>query len=285
MNCELVTATTADLVRLQGLYFNATGESGGSIDAAVILHGLGGNFYSSRLSFRLSQALTEIGISTCVVNTRGHDGISTSTVSGRVSTTGAAFEIVADCQHDVRGWVDWLIQRGHRRIALVGHSLGAIKSLFAQAFAPHDHVKAIVALSASRLCHQSFLDSDRREQFLGWYDRATEMVKQGKGDELLNVDFPFPTYICAKAYADKYGPADQYNWLTFVSQVDVPLLMIFGERELIDNAAFQGVLEDLEPIRATMQNMSVTVVESADHFYSGVHHSAGEAMTNWLSAL
>ena len=144
---ELVVATTPDFVRLHGLFqISSQSPSHLPLDAVIILHGLGGNFYSSKLNLRLADTLLELGVSIVLANTRGHDGISMNTVSGRAQTIGAAYEIVDDCRHDVRGWVNWLTERGYNKIGLVGHSLGAIKSLYAQAYEPQDNVKAIIGL-------------------------------------------------------------------------------------------------------------------------------------------
>ena len=285
-NYELVTSMTADSVKLHGLFQVADAESQVGLDAAVVLHGLGGNFYSSSLNLRLADALSEMGVAVVLGNLRGHDGISMSPVGGRAQTIGAAYEIVDECKHDISGWVDWLRQKkGFQRIALVGHSLGAIKSLYAQAHLPNDGVEAIVGLSATRLCHEKFLESERSADFKKWFSKAKELVQQGLANELLKVDFPFPTYMAAGAYVDKYGPKDRYDWARFASQIEVPTLLMFGERELADNAAFHGLLERANEVAERQANFQVAVIESANHFYAGVHWRATDVMKDWMLKL
>ena len=41
---------------------------------------------------------------------------------------GAAYEVVDDCQHDLAGWLGWLRQNVGQHVALLGHSMGALKS-------------------------------------------------------------------------------------------------------------------------------------------------------------
>ncbi len=286
LHYQLVVAVTRDGVKLHGLFLaaNATDDipQTTALDAAVILHGLGGNFYNSTLNLNLAHSLRDCGISVVLANTRGHDGISMSTVAGRAQTIGAAFEMVDDCREDVRGWAQWLAEKGFRRIALVGHSLGAIKSLYAQAHEPHEHVTAIAALSATRLSHQHLLNSSRRADFTKWFQLASQLVAEGQGDTLLHVDFPFPTHITAAAYRDKYGPADRYNWMAFADGITVPVLLIFGEAELRDNPAFQGMLNDVQPLVDVLPNYELQIIASADHFYSGVHHRACDAVVQWV---
>ena len=87
-----------------------TSPQRGSVDAAVLLHGLAGNFYSSRLLFHFAETLRQLGINVVVVNTRGHDMINTSTWGGRARSVGAALENIDDCRLDVNAWVDFLIE-------------------------------------------------------------------------------------------------------------------------------------------------------------------------------
>ncbi len=281
-NYDLVSAMTPDNVKLHGIFQHATPDAL-NIDAAVVLHGLGGNFYSSSLNLRLGDALREIGISVVLGNTRGHDSISMSPVNGRAETIGAAYEIVDDCRFDVAGWVDWLVKkRDAKRIALVAHSLGAIKSLYAQAHMPHQNVVAIVGLSATRLCHEKFLESSGAQRFKTCFAQATQLVEQNRHTELMKVDFPFPTHMCAGAYFDKYGPKDRYDWIRFADKIDTPCLLMFGQRELSDNPAFHGLLDSANDVKSGKPNYQIEVIESANHFYAGVHWRATDCLRDWL---
>src|SRR5260370_35870942 len=81
------------------------------------------------------------------VNTRGHDGISTAVTPQGGRRLGAAYEAVDDCRHDLAAWVDWLRPRAARpraaRVGLVGHSLRAVKCLYAPASPPAPAVAAL----------------------------------------------------------------------------------------------------------------------------------------------
>ena len=279
---ELVSTLTPDGVKLQGLFQPAQEKKSVLLDAAIVLHGLAGNFYGSSLNLGLADELGSLGIAVAVVNTRGHDNISTSRVAGRAKTLGAAYEIVDDCRHDVAGWIDWMRQRGYANVGLIGHSLGAIKALYAAAQLQDESIKAIVGLSATRLCHASFLQSERAADFRKWIRTAQEEVELGNGHKLMQVDFPFPTHMAAGAYRDKYGPEDRYDWTRYVDLINVPTLLVFGERELQKNAAFQGLEEIARDICKTREPFSMTVIESANHFYAGVQHRAMRAVKEWI---
>jgi pimeloyl-ACP methyl ester carboxylesterase len=279
---ELVSTVTDDAVKLHGIY-----QSGGvtpqtMLDAAVIMHGLAGNFYGSSLNLRLGDALHALGIAIVCGNNRGHDHISSSPVSGRATSIGAALEIVDDCRHDLGAWVQFLVRRGHQRILLVGHSLGAIKSLYFAARQPPGRLAGIVALSATRLSHSRFLESSGAATFQKWIREAEQRIALGRGDELMRVDFPFPTWMTASSYRDKYGPEDRYDWLPLLPKAGCPVLLLFGERELASNPAFHGLRDSVAGATRHLPDVETEIVPGADHFYSGVNQQVTERMGSWI---
>ncbi|MEM7457529.1 MAG: hypothetical protein AAF456_24560, partial [Planctomycetota bacterium] len=135
MKGELVSILTADHVRLDGFYVEAASDisAEGPFDAAVISHGLGGNFYGAKLLKHIAAFLGGRGIACVLANNRGHDLVNWSSREAKLATLGAAFEKVGECSFDVEAWTDFLTERGHSRILLAGHSLGAIKTLYSAA--------------------------------------------------------------------------------------------------------------------------------------------------------
>jgi pimeloyl-ACP methyl ester carboxylesterase len=284
---ELVHTSTKDHVRLHGFYQKSNTPSrstpdAGNVDAAILIHGLGGNFYSSRLLNFFSGAMLELGISPVVVNTRGHDMINTSTSAGRSRSLGAAFENVSESTFDLNAWTDFMLERGHQNILWLGHSLGAIKSLYTQANAPHDSVTSIVALSATRLSHKRLVTGPGGGAFQETMKRCQELVDQKQGDTPIQVPVPFPTWMTPSGYLEKYGPSEKYNWLTFIDKVDIPTLLVFGEKELDENHAFEGLREELEVIQNSWSCPTVVEIPEADHFYSAKYEEANDVIARWL---
>ena len=298
MNCELVSATTEDKTLLHGSFFEAlpanaaSVESGASnersqspaVDAALVVHGLGGNFYSSRLLNTITAHLLPVGISVAMVNTRGHDAVYRTSIGGRIKNQGAAYELVSDSRYDLYAWTEFLVNRGFQRIALVGHSLGAIKSLYAQANLPHPNVHSIVAASATRLSYQRFQQSSDRDRFLSWIKLAEQKIADNKPDFLMDVDYPFPTQITANCYVDKYGPAERYDWNQFLDRVKVPIYFIFGQVELERNTAFQDVQQQVAGWMDRRSDIQMKIIDRADHFYAGRRTQLAETIQQWLCA-
>ncbi|MDG1873006.1 MAG: alpha/beta fold hydrolase [Mariniblastus sp.] len=288
MNGEIVFTTTEDKVRLHGFYRHANKPSVatsevGSVDAAIMIHGLGGNFYSSRLLTHFSQPLLELGISVVIVNTRGHDMINTSTWAGRAQSIGAALENVEDSKHDVSAWADFLTQQGHSNLLVFGHSLGAIKALYAQAHQPHPKIRSIIGLSATRLSYRQMLESPRGDVFRATFQHCLEQIKNGEGETPIHVPFPFPTWMTPACYLAKYGPDESFNWIKFIDKVDVPTLLLFGQRELDENPAFEGLRDELTVLRSGWNSLSIEEVREADHFYTSKFGEVENLINRWLT--
>ena len=144
MLVDLVQVTTRDGVRLDGMFQAASGQAALGVDGWVFVHGTGGNFYGSTLFDALAARFLELGGAVLRVNTRGHDGISTAVTERGGRRLGAAYEVVDDCRHDVAAWLGWLRQHAGPRVGLVGHSLGAVKALYAVRAYPNNPAQRYV---------------------------------------------------------------------------------------------------------------------------------------------
>lgn len=282
MLVELVRTTTADGLRLDGA-FRAAGE--GQVrrkPTVIVLHGVAGNFYQSSTFEPLLPKLQAAGYPTLTVNTRGHDSIFGAQLGNVRRRLGAAYEIVDDCRQDITAWIKYLASRGHERVILLGHSLGAIKAVYAQANDRHAGVVAVIAISPPRLSYTAFMNAPESSVFFESMSIARELSKEGADDELFTAKFPFPLLITAGSYIDKYGPAERYNILEFSSQLGCPMLFTYGSKELAQGGiAFAGLPEALNrlPSHALRE---VLTIDGADHFYSGVQEQLAERVGEWL---
>lgn len=280
-----MTVTTADRVRLHGMLQEPAASaqrSTSDIDAVVCVHGTGSNFYSSTLFDALGARFLDLGIAVLRVNTRGHDGVSTAQTDAGGFRAGAAFEIVDECRHDLTAWIEWLVARGLPRVGLVGHSSGALKSIYLAAEQPHAALVRLIAISPPRLSHGHFLASPRRDEFLRDLRQAEAAVAGERPDALLDVQFPLPYLISARGYLDKYGPAERYNLVRLLPRVAVATLLTFGGLEVRANIAFQGLPDEIERLPAGPAPRRVNLVAEADHFYSGARAELGSQIARWL---
>jgi len=285
MLVDLVRTTTSDGVRLDGALLAGADskKSPWAVDAFLLVHGTGTNFYSSSLLEAVGGKLAEAGSAVLYANTRGHDLLTTGATKAGPRRQGAAVEVVDDGRYDLAAWVSLLESRGHRRVGIIGHSLGAIKGICLMAEEPPPGVACLVAISPARLSYRYFLKSSRGEDFRRTIEAAEEQVRAGRGETLMQVEFPYPYTVTAAGYLDKYGPRERYNVLPLVGRLRIPTLCTFGSVELANDVVFSGLPEDIENTIAAGQSVSVQVVAGADHAYSGLRGELNARVENWLT--
>jgi pimeloyl-ACP methyl ester carboxylesterase len=285
MLVELVRTTTRDGVRLDGAFQAAASSSGGGglgLDGACLVHGTGGNFYSSALLEAFAERLPGLGCAVLRVNTRGHDVISNAATAQGGRRLGAAYEVVDDCRHDLAAWLDWLRQRAGPRLALIGHSLGAVKCLYATAHEPPSGVRGVVAVSPPRLSYAHFVAGPEAPRFLEDFARAERHVREGRPAALLDVTLPLPTAITAAGYVEKYGPDERYDYVRLLRAFPCPVLVTFGGQEVEANMAFRGAPEVLAALPDRRARLAVETVAGADHFYITARDELLRRVEAWL---
>lgn len=290
MHCELVHVFADDGLKLDGALHAPTPEVGTpthQLQALLVIHGTGSNFYGSRFLNYIAARTTQSGTACLVVNTRGHDQITTALVqqpdgSTTSRTIGSAYERVDECRLDLRAWVQLLSERGYQRIGILGHSLGAVKTIYAAAHEPLPGVAALIAVSPPRLSYAHFAASPRGPGFLEELAIAEQHLAAGRPDALIDVRFPIPYVITAAGYLDKYGREERYNLLNLVDRVTLPTLFTFGSAEVQQSVAFRSFPEALEEKKAAGAKLSTVVVAGGDHHYTGVQGDLMNAVERWL---
>lgn len=283
MLVELVQTTTRDGVRLDGMLQNADAAKAWPIDGVCLVHGTGGNFYGSTLFDAISDHCLARGCSVLRVNTRGHDGISNAITTKGGRRLGAAYEIVDDCRHDLHAWLELLTRRVGPRVAFIGHSLGAVKLIYALAHENDFPVTAAIAISPPRLSYSWFCQSSDGPKFLQSYHHAEELTQSGKPSALLEVNLPLPMVITAGGYVEKYGPDERYNFLPLLNGVRCPTFITFGAIECANNMAFREAPETVAALNRT--NVSFTTIADADHFYANARPGLISEIDRWLGAV
>ena len=271
MIVELVQTQTSDGLRLHGALNQHPDVDGHAAGVVVCFHGVASNFYTSSMMATLASEIASDQYDVLRVNTRGRDNCCTMATNRGGTRMGAAYEIIDDCRRDVDAWIDLCKSRGYEQVVLLGHSLGAIKVIYAEANDPHEEVSQVIALSPPRLSHMAFINGPRSaeyDQSLAVADQAMAMGQPGK---LIDITFPFPLLIAAGSYVDKYGPGERYNILEHVAHLRTPTQVCFGSEELTGSVAFEGLPELIsERVAGSGAESMVTVdvVDGADHMYS-----------------
>ena len=203
MLADLVEVTTPEGIMLSGAYFAPTGtERTGSVDAILFFHGDSGNFYSS-LYLELGQRMAERGIAFLTGNRRGHDHVANGARGGALA--GYAFESVDDSRADFGAWLDLLRKRGHRRIAIGGHSGGAVRATYAQAKERFANVVAVIPVSPGEYDHEGII-ALHGDDFLTPFRESERNIAEGRPDTLLRPGVPWGSTWSARAFVDCFNP-------------------------------------------------------------------------------
>ncbi len=269
MLVELVKVQTTDGVRLDGAL--SSPQSAACDTLVICLHGVGGNFYGSRMMAELAEAIAGDSVACLRVNTRGHDYCYTGMSRMGVRRLGAAYERLEQCLEDIDAWMGWA-QTRYQRVILLGHSLGALKAIYFQRFGNLGLLQRVIAVSPPRLSYRAFLAGQRSAEFRKSIANARSAVEQGEPERLVEVTVPFPLLITAESYLDKYGEQEKYDLESMVDGLTLPTDFIYGGHELeFSGVAFAGLDQSIEQIAIFegLENLiSVQRVDDADHMYT-----------------
>lgn len=282
---ELCRVTTSDGLLLDGALRIPVGpRSTLPIDACLLVHGTGSNFTAPGLLEAFAHQALSAGIPSLRVNTRGHDLMARIPTERGSILGGAAYENIADCRHDLGAWVNLLVERGYRRIAVVGHSMGGVKAIYTLSRQENEHVGWLVAISPPRFNHAHFQRHKLAGQFREDYRRADALVSRGEGEVLLQVRQPMPLVMPASGFVAKYGPHDEYDIVKHLPHVQCPTLVLIGTESARNVPAFDGLQVELERIAAERRGLKVVAVEGADISYHGHMGAPFEHMADWLAS-
>jgi pimeloyl-ACP methyl ester carboxylesterase len=279
---ELVRVETDDGQFLDGALQRPCDAGPLPVDAFLLLHGTGSNFYAPGVLERFARQAVAHGTAVLRVNTRGHDGVcSISSRQGPVRG-GATFERIYDCTRDVTSWADWLKANGLTRIALVGHSMGGVKALYSQAHARHPAVHTVVGISPPRFAHERLAAGPRGETFREEFARASDLIRRGQGESLVPVTQPLSFIATAAGYIEKYGPENRYDYIPLLSRLTCPALILVGSESLKTSAAFTGLPEALAEAAASNPRLAYEIVEGANINYTGRDTVPFARTAGWL---
>lgn len=281
---ELCRVLTADGLVLDGaLRVPSESRSSLPIDACLLVHGTGSNFTAPGLMDAFANQAAAAGVASLRINTRGHDLMARIPTERGSILGGAAYENIADCRHDLVAWLAMLGERGYRRIAVVGHSMGGVKAIYTLSRQPTEHVACVVAISPPRFNHAHFQRHKLAGQFREDFRRADALVSRGEGEVLLQVRQPMSLVMPASGFVAKYGPHDEFDIVKLLPHVQCPTLVLIGAESARNVPAFDGLQVELERIAAGRPVLKVVPIEGADISYQGHFGAPFEHMVDWLT--
>ena len=282
MLVDLINTPNQDGTRLDGALFTPPPDVGrqGPVDAVLLSHGSGGNFYN-HATLEMAEDLRGHGYTCLALNTIAHDVVWPNPTDG--SYQGTAYEILDHTALDVKAGIDYLADLGYRNIAIIGHSMGAVRVAYYAATQEDQRVVAVIPVSPVRLSSSYYLASEDAEEFQLIMQKAAQLEAAGKADELMKVNFPIPHLFSAAAYQDKHGPAERYNLITLAPNITIPMFILAGSLET--HTRLRDLAQDMVNAAVNCPRAEYTIIDGGDHALNNRKPDASAMVLRWLASL
>lgn len=281
METRLLRIESEDGVPLAGALKMPDGPGTLPFDLVIQHHGQAGNFYSPNLLEPVGERFLARGCAVLRVNNRGHDLL----YNGPDGRLGAAVESIRESVLDWSAWIACAGTLGYERIAVWGHSLGAVKTLYFASSHGGPPLSHVIATSPPRFSHSSYLARPDGTLFRDQYAEAEALVTAGEPERLLSITVPTRALVSARTYLDKYGPDETYEVCGLLTRVDVPTLVTVGGEEgksgAPDRFVFEGLARDIAELAERAANLSFALVPSANHAYAGRTDELWQTIEEW----
>ena len=265
-----MTLSAGRRLYLDGFFRAASGDPGTLL---VFVHGMGSNFYRSRLKKAFFDAAPPAGLAVFSFNNRG-------------AGSDTEDEVFSDCLADIDAAMAFGHRSGFRRFVLVGHSTGCQKIVHYQARRRRRDVAGLVLLAPAddfAICRR-----DLGRRFAATVGRARALVRAGRGTERirgLHEAFSARRFL---SIADRSRPEaavfDYDGAMKGYQSLRLPVLAVFGTRE---EFAILPVRTMLDRLAAAHPPGRVTglAVPGANHGFHGREAKTAAAVVAWAASL
>ena len=292
MKTTFINFTALDKTQLQGLLFEPTKKK----DTIVIhVHGMAGSFYENSFIPIMAEKFTEKDIAFLSFNNRGHDYIcDLNRINGSEVESikgGAAFEIIEESKHDIKGALLYVNKLGYSKVILQGHSSGANKIIYSLS---HQEmlVDGIVLLSP---CDDVGLHIDEVGEKQGNLVAIAESYINSNAPETLMPENTFFDYLLsAKTYLNFFKNESAFDVFPYrdpckefndFSKVTVPMLITFGtDGEYLLQSA-EEVYDILLQKKSDKTNLTLVEIQGASHSYTGKEEVVALKIVDWIDSL
>ena len=235
----------------------------------AFVHGMGSNFYRSRLKKAFLEAAPALGFGILAFNNRGAE-------------RGTENEKFTTCLRDLDAAAEFARRRGHRKLVFVGHSTGCQKIVFWQAKRRHLAVAGLVLLAPADDYAATKRDLGARfDKRVAW---AKKMVAQGKVDA--PVTGLYERFAAARflSLVDvKRAEANVFRYagaLTQFRRVKCPVLAVFGSEEEFAAIPPADMLAILRR-KTRSRDFDDWLIPGADHGFHGCEAELALSVCQW----
>jgi pimeloyl-ACP methyl ester carboxylesterase len=262
---ELVALRTTDGVRLQGVVFRASKPRP---SALLLVHGYGGTFYGAYFA-KLGEAAAKAGYDTLALNMRDHDA-------------GPKKSSFIDNQADIATGAAYLRQLGHKRLALLGQSMGTNRVLYYQTASGDPDIAATILVSGPGDLFEWNVWQFGKEKAQAQVDEALNLQRAGREEELMMVDLgPLGKALYTARYLlSMRGPDRRSNPYTNLAKVKNPILIMQGTADRLIAPDIGKRLQAAASPTAVLAS-----IEGAEQGFENYESPLIEKVLGWLSTV
>ena len=277
MNAKQILFHTPDQVVLGGMIYQTENTTK---KIMISTHGMATNCFKKRDEI-IAKTVSEANIDYLIYNNRGHDIVSyIQKVNGEKQLGGMAYEDVEEAYYDIVGAMQYALENGYETIYLLGHSLGATKTVYTYHKLQEEnseivkHVEAVILLSLIDIPFAT-------KVYLGeTYPQMVTYAKNMEKENMQHVLMPEKAFIhpiSVKTFLKYVRDYQNFDFARYADEtftypelnaIDVPLFMRWGN----DHELIQQTAEDLcKLLRQKIKNANLDIgwIPQANHSYVG----------------
>jgi pimeloyl-ACP methyl ester carboxylesterase len=264
---ELVTLQATDGVRLQGIVFHGSKPRA---SALLVVHGYAGNFYEAYFP-KLADAAARAGYDTLALNMRDHDA-------------GPKKYSFIDNQADIAAGITYLHELGHKRLVLLGQSMGTNRVLYYQAASGDSNIAATVLVSGPGDLFEWNVWQFGREKAQAIVDEAVKLQRGGREGELMLIDLgPMGKALYTARYLlSLRGPDRLSNPYQNLAKVKNPILIVQGTADKLIQKDVGKRLQMAAPADSAAVLVSI---EGAGHSFENYESVLSDKVLSWLNTV
>lgn len=210
---------------------------------------------------------------------------------------GTAYELIADCVHDVDGAVAYMQAQGYTELYLIGTSTGANKICVYHHLVKQSPFSRCVLLSGGDDTGL-YYEMLGKEGYFASLKKAEEMVKAGKGKELAET-YLTGGVISYQSLYDTLNPDGYYNVFPFneyfnglglskkplfqeYQSVDIQTLVAYGAEDEFCYGRVGEILTLLNEKASRPELFQFRSIPGADHGFTGYENEMAEMVRDFL---
>ena len=281
---SIVEFRTADGLLLNGFLAKARGKRKCGV---LFLHGLGGNFYRSRMIKRMALELPKAGMDFLSIEQRGsYGGMMVARKKGKRSSSilaGGWFERFRDSAYDIEGGIRRLRKEGAGKVFVIGHSTGCQKAAYYQSLGKKG-MDGVVLVAPADDYNSARKEGARFESSYG-YARKTyrksplSLLPYGKGMMIESVS-RFMSRVGENQVEGRIFNYERKDMSEF-RRIRIPVLALFGSD---DQYLTMPAERHLEILRDNYRGRSFAseVMAGADHSFHGKEMELAKEIIRWI---